>query len=80
MSFYEGSTGSIGSIATKTLASLPGLTPLGAAALVGDEALSKTYLENGAENIANERGDLPEDLALANAHEHLRPMLSTFAV
>ena len=68
------------SIATKTLASLPGLTPLGAAALVGDEALSKVYLEYGADNVANERGDLPEDLAFANAHEHLLPMLSTFAV
>ena len=49
------------SIATKTLASLPGLTPLGAAALVGDDALCRTYLGYGAENIANDRGDLPED-------------------
>ncbi|CAE7865948.1 unnamed protein product [Symbiodinium necroappetens] len=68
------------SIATKTLASLPGLTPLGAAALVGDDALCRTYLGYGAENIANDRGDLPEDLALANAHDRLLPMLSTFAV
>jgi len=65
-------------IATRTLAALPGLTPLGAAAMVGDESLCKVYLEYGAESIADGQSILPEDLASAFGHEHLLPMLATF--
>ena len=52
------------------LASLPGVTPLGVAALVGDESLVEMLLECGAEILANDRGDLPE--ALAATHRHVR--------
>lgn len=59
-------------------ASMPGITPLGYAALVGCEELTKLFLEHGAESVPNERGDLPEDLARHNHHCHLLPLLDTF--
>ena len=52
----------------KTLISLPGLTPLGGAAFVGDEALAQLLLDHGAVAQANDRGDLPEDSARLNGH------------
>ncbi|CAE7327132.1 unnamed protein product [Symbiodinium sp. CCMP2592] len=68
------------SIVVKTMAALPGLTPLGAAALIGDEGLARLLWENHAEVLANQRGDLPEDLAIANGHDHLLPLLASFGV
>ena len=66
------------SCATKTrfLASLPGITPLGMAALVGDEALAELFLEAGAEVIPNDRGDTPDVLAAANHHTRLAASLA----
>ena len=68
------------SIVVKTMASLPGLTPLGAAALAGDEGLARLFWQHDAEVVANERGDLPEDLAVATGHDHLLPLLASFGV
>ncbi|CAE7838245.1 unnamed protein product [Symbiodinium microadriaticum] len=68
------------SIVVRTAAALPGLTPLGAAALIGDEGLARLLWENDAEVLANQRGDLPEDLAIANGHDHLLPLLASFGV
>mmetsp|Transcript_70773 Transcript_70773/g.166057 ORF Transcript_70773/g.166057 Transcript_70773/m.166057 type:complete len:577 (+) Transcript_70773:42-1772(+) len=67
------------SMLTRVRASMPGITPLGYAALVGHKELTKLYLAHGAEILPNVRGDLPEDLARANHHCHLMPLLSTFA-
>ena len=30
--------------------------------------------------VPNGRGDLPEDLAVANGHDHLVPLLASFGV
>ena len=64
---------------TRFEASAPGITPLSVAALMGNEALVKVFLDFGAEMIANERGDLPEDLASMNGHTGLLPILATFS-
>ena len=64
----------------KVFASLPGLTPLAFAALLGNVALVQTLLDAGAELLANDRGDTPADLAGANLHEDLLPLLSVFSI
>ncbi|CAE7699093.1 ANK2, partial [Symbiodinium pilosum] len=48
---------------SRLLASLPGITPLGCAAMVGHEELTKLFLDHGAELFPNSRGEWPEDLA-----------------
>ncbi|CAE7633916.1 unnamed protein product [Symbiodinium sp. CCMP2592] len=63
---------------TRLRASMPGITPLGYAALVGHGQLTQLYLDYGADATPNERGDTPEDLARRNHHHHLIPMLATF--
>lgn len=64
---------------TRFWASLPGLTPLGVAATVGDEALVKLLLETGAKwDLPNDRGDLPSNLALANGHKHVHSLLLSY--
>ncbi|CAJ1372276.1 unnamed protein product [Effrenium voratum] len=68
------------SMPVRFFASLKGLTPLGLAALVGDKGLTRLFLEQGAEMTPNARGDGPEELARANEHLHLLPMLATFHV
>ncbi|CAE7353783.1 unnamed protein product [Symbiodinium sp. CCMP2592] len=65
---------------TRYAASVAGITPLGMAALVGDEQLACLFLEIGAELSANDRGDLPDDLARANRHHHLVSVLSLLPV
>ena len=75
----------------KQAANLPGLTPLGCAAMVGHAGVTKLLLDLGAELLPNDRGDMPagpcalrfvrgaqEDSALKNGHNQLVPMLSTF--
>lgn len=69
-----------GSYLKKLLVSLPGLTPLGGAAFVGNQALAKIFLEHDAEVTRNDRGDLPEDLARLNGHVNMLQLLQTFAV
>ncbi|CAE7888746.1 ANK2 [Symbiodinium microadriaticum] len=63
---------------TRLRASMPGITPLGYAALVGHGQLTKLFLDYGADPTPNERGDTPETLARRNHHHHLMPMLATF--
>lgn len=65
---------------TRYAASVAGITPLGMAALVGDEQLACLFLDIGAELSANDRGDLPEDMARANRHHHLVSVLSLLPV
>ena len=65
---------------TRVFASMPGITPLGMAALVGAESMTNLLLESGAEPMANDRGDTPEDLAAANQHFHVLQSLATFSV
>ena len=67
-------------VMARAFASLPGLTPLGAAAFVGCEAMVCILLEHEAVPVANDRGDSPESLAAANQHLHLLADLSTFCV
>ncbi|CAE7270046.1 unnamed protein product [Symbiodinium pilosum] len=64
---------------TRLWASFAGITPLGYAAMVGHEQLTKLFLKYGAESFPNERGDTPEDLARNNHHYHLIPLLATFS-
>ncbi|CAE7562776.1 unnamed protein product [Symbiodinium pilosum] len=64
---------------TRLRASMPGISPLGYAALVGHGQLTQLYLDHGAVSFPNDRGDLPEDLARNNHHHHLIPLLATFA-
>jgi len=46
-----------------------------------EQALVQLLLENHADlQIANDRGDTPEDLARACGYSDLLPILSTFAV
>lgn len=61
----------------RTWSSLPGLTPLGCAALVGDSSLVRLLLQARAEASMNNRGDLPYELAEACGHRHLLPLLET---
>ena len=68
------------SLMTRVFASMPGITPLGMAALVGAESMTNLLLESGAEPMANDRGDTPEDLAAANQHFHVLQSLATFSV
>jgi len=63
----------------RLLASLPGMAPLGCAAMVGHEQLTRLFLDYGAEQIPNDRGDWPEDLARINHHHNLLPLLATFS-
>ena len=65
---------------TRFFASLDGITPLGMAALVGDRRLTEMFLEHGAGEMPNDRGDGPEDLANANQHFQLRSMLEVVSV
>jgi len=69
-----------GSVAARRLTCLPGITPLGTAAMLGDEGLIRIFLDFGADFAANERGDMPDDLASSNGHEDLLPMLNVFRV
>ncbi|CAJ1334485.1 unnamed protein product [Effrenium voratum] len=64
----------------KCLVSMPGLSPLGAAAFAGDEALCRLFLDRGAALEPNYHGSFPEDLAKLNGHNHLLPLLSRFSV
>jgi len=68
------------SILKRLLVSLPGLTPLGGAAFVGNEALAKIFLQHDAEITRNDHGELPEDLARLNGHVNLLELLQTFTV
>lgn len=65
---------------TRQWAGLPGATPLGMAASIGNEALLNLLLQKGATMATNDRGDSPEDLARASGHFHLLPSLQTFFV
>ena len=67
------------SLMTRVFASMPGITPLGMAALVGAESVANLLLDLGAERLANDRGDLPEDLAAANQHPNVLQSLATFS-
>eukprot|EP00439_Symbiodinium_sp_Y106_P021187 s1799_g2.t1 len=60
--------------------SMAGLSPLGYAAMVGHEGLTKLYLEHGADPMPNDRGDTPADLARNNHHYHLLPFLEVSSV
>ena len=64
----------------RCFAILPGLSPLGTAAFIGDPDLLQLLLDFGAEAKANSCGDFPEDLARDNGHLHLLPILNTFHV
>lgn len=64
----------------RQMASLPGATPLSIAAVMGDKALVEVLLEHDAQQIPNDRGDTPEDLARAACHMDLLPILSVFSV
>jgi len=61
----------------RTWGSLPGLSTLGCAALVGDSSMVKLLLEARAEASVNDRGNLPFELAEACGHSHLLPRLET---
>lgn len=63
------------SMITRCFASLPGITPLGMSAMVGDHELTNLLLESSAELLSNERGDSPEDLARHMGHLRLLPEL-----
>eukprot|EP00435_Cladocopium_sp_Y103_P038318 s2567_g10.t1 len=63
------------SMITRCFASLPGITPLGMSAMVGDHDLTKLLLESSAEMLSNERGDSPQDLARYMGHLRLLPEL-----
>ncbi|CAL1127825.1 unnamed protein product [Cladocopium goreaui] len=60
------------------LANFPGMSPMSVAAMVGNEEMTKILWDAGAENMPNDRGFMPEDLATLNGHRHLLPMISTF--
>ncbi|CAJ1372287.1 unnamed protein product [Effrenium voratum] len=64
----------------RLLASYPGITPLGCAALTGHSELVELLLEADADPLSNQRGDSPEDLARMSGHLDLLPMLQTFRV
>ena len=68
-----------GNMITRWWASIPGLSPLGYAAMLGHEPLARLFLDHGAECFPNDRGDTPEDLARISQHYHLLPLLSTFS-
>ena len=78
--FHVVNLGCSSMMSLKVLASLPGLTPVGFAALLGDSAVTQVLVDAGAEMLTNERGDSPSDLAMANLHEGLLPCLSTFSI
>lgn len=61
-------------------ASMAGLSPLGYAAMVGHEGLTKLFLDHGADPMPNDRGDSPADLARNNHHYHLLPFLEVSSV
>ncbi|CAE7763572.1 ANK1 [Symbiodinium sp. CCMP2592] len=67
-------------MSVKVLASLPGLTPVAFAALLGSTALVQIFMEAGAEMVANHRGDFPDDLARANLHHDLATAFSFFSI
>lgn len=67
-------------MSVKVLASLPGLTPVAFAALLGSTALVQIFIDAGAEMVANHRGDFPDDLARANFHHDLATELSFFSI
>ena len=48
-----------GSISARRVAALPGITPLGTAAMLGDGELAQLFLEFGAQVLENDRGDTP---------------------
>ncbi|CAK9020384.1 unnamed protein product [Durusdinium trenchii] len=64
----------------RTWGSLPGMTPLHAAALVGNSKLVRSLLEYRAQLLMNDRGNLPHELAQACGHTHLLPLLETFYI
>ncbi|OLP98573.1 hypothetical protein AK812_SmicGene18923 [Symbiodinium microadriaticum] len=65
---------------SRAFASLPGLTPLAAAAFIGCQPVMQILLRHDAVAAANDRGDWPDTLATSNQHLHLLPDLSTFGV
>eukprot|EP00439_Symbiodinium_sp_Y106_P048413 s2042_g6.t1 len=65
---------------SRAFASLPGLTPLAAAAFIGCQPVMEILLRHDAVATANDRGDWPDTLATSNQHLHLLPDLSTFSV
>ena len=79
---YEAVVGtSRSSFRTRCFALLPGISPLGIASFIGDPDLVQFLLDFGADSsVPNTRGDFPEDLAAANGHLHLLPILRTFHV
>ncbi|CAE7271006.1 unnamed protein product [Symbiodinium microadriaticum] len=74
---YEAVVGtSRSSFRTRCFALLPGISPLGIASFIGDPDLVQFLLDFGADSsVPNTRGDFPEDLAAANGHLHLLPIL-----
>ncbi|CAE7199329.1 unnamed protein product, partial [Symbiodinium pilosum] len=64
---------------TRWWASIPGMSALHFAAMLGHEPLTKLLLDHGAEIFPNDRGDSPEDLARMGQHYHLLPLFSTFS-
>ena len=65
---------------TRSLATLPGSTPLLAAAGLGKEDLVELLMSYGAYPQANFRGETCESLAEANGHYNVLPCFQTFAV
>ena len=65
---------------TRCLASLPGITPLSAAALAGDETLAGLFLDLGARRALNDQGSLPEELAQASRHVQVTSLLDSVSI
>ena len=65
------------SYSSKHFAILPGLTPLHAAAWVGDHDITRLLLDRRADVRAfNRRGDSPDDLAIESGNLHLLSLLT----
>ena len=65
------------SYSSKHFAINPGMTPLHAAAWVGDHDITRLLLDHGADlRASNRRGDSPDDLAIESGNLHLLPLLT----
>jgi ankyrin repeat protein len=65
---------------TRSAATLPGSTPLLAAAGIGSEELVELLMSYGAYPQVNDRGESCEFLAEANGHYNVLPCFQTVAV